>query len=76
MNIERFTAPSSKGEITLYKLTNATGASVTLSSLGAAIVSVEVPDRDGHLDDVALGYADPADYLYDGKFLGILSCSY
>lgn len=70
MNIERFTAPSSKGEITLYKLTNATGASVTLSSLGAAIVSVEVPDRDGHLDDVALGYADPADYLYDGPCSG------
>lgn len=70
MKIERFTAPSPKGEIELYKITNASGASVTLSSLGAGIVSVEVPDRNGKLDDVALGYADPADYLYDGPCAG------
>ena len=44
------------GDITLYTLTNATGASVTLSTLGAAIVAVCVPDKDGKLDDVALGY--------------------
>lgn len=70
MKIERFTAPSPKGEIELYKITNASGASVTLSSLGAGIVSVEVPDRNGKLEDVALGYADPADYLYDGPCAG------
>lgn len=70
MKIERFTAPSEKGEITLYKLTNAKGASVVVSSLGAGIVSVEVPDRDGRLDDVVLGYADPADYFYDGPCAG------
>lgn len=70
MNIERFTAHSPKGEIELFRLTNASGASVTLSSLGAGIVSVEVPDRDGKLEDVALGYADPADYLYDGPCAG------
>lgn len=70
MKIEKMTAPSSKGEITLYKITNASGASVTLSTLGAGIVSVEVPDRDGKLDDVVLGYADPADYFYDGPCAG------
>lgn len=70
MKIERMTAPSPKGEIELFKLTNSTGASVLLSSLGAAIVSVVVPDREGNLDDVALGYANPADYLYDGPCAG------
>ena len=70
MKIEHFTAPSPKGEINLYKITNASGASVTLSSLGAGIVSVNVPDKDGKLDDVVLGYADPADYFYDGPCAG------
>lgn len=61
---------SPKGEITLYTLTNASGARVVLSSLGAGIVSVVVPDRDGNMADVALGYADPADYFYDGPCAG------
>lgn len=37
MKIEKTTVPSSKGTITLYTLTNASGAQVVLSSLGAGI---------------------------------------
>ncbi|MBD5259711.1 MAG: galactose mutarotase [Bacteroides sp.] len=70
MKIETKTAPSPKGEITLYTLTNASGASVVLSSLGAGIVAVNVPDSNGQIDDVALGYADPADYIADGPCAG------
>ena len=44
-----------QGDITLFTLTNASGASVTLSTLGAAIVAIRVPDKDGKLDDVVLG---------------------
>lgn len=61
---------SPKGEITLVTLTNAKGASVTLSSLGAGVVSIVVPDRNGKMDDVTLGYADAADYFYDGPCAG------
>ena len=32
-------------EIVLYTMTNASGASVSLSSVGAGIVSVNVPDK-------------------------------
>lgn len=70
MKIEKSTVMSPKGDISLYKLTNASGASVTLSSLGAGIVAAVVPDRDGKLDDVVMGYANPADYLYDGPCAG------
>ena len=59
-----------EGEITLYTLTNASGASVTLSTLGAGIVAVNVPDANGKMDDVCLGYANPADYLADGPCAG------
>lgn len=58
------------GDITLYTLTNASGASVTLSSLGAGIVAINVPDKDGKLDDVVLGYKNPADYDNDGPCAG------
>ncbi|MCM1484138.1 MAG: galactose mutarotase [Muribaculaceae bacterium] len=70
MDIKKTTAPSPKGEITLYTLTNASGAQVTLSSLGAGIVSVKVPDSKGNMADVVIGYADPADYFYDGPCAG------
>ena len=53
-----------------YTLTNASGASVVLGSIGAAIVSVNVPDRDGKLADVALGYGKAESYFGDGPYLG------
>ena len=62
--------PSPKGEITLLRLTNDHGAWVELSSLGAGIVGLGVPDHDGKIENVALGYADPASYLYDGPCMG------
>lgn len=59
-----------RGRITLLTLTNASGARIVLSTLGAGILEVHVPDRDGTLGDVALGYADPADYICDGSCMG------
>lgn len=70
MKISVITSLSPKGLITSVTLTNASGAKVTLCSLGAAIRKVEVPDKDGVLDDVVLGYADPADYIADGPCAG------
>lgn len=70
MNIEKKNVTSPKGVISLYTLTNKSGASVTVSSLGAGIVSVIVPDKEGNMADVALGYADPADYFGDGPCMG------
>lgn len=68
MTVTKFNIPG--GEGSLVTLVNASGASVTLSTLGAGIVSVRVPDRQGELADVVLGYADPADYLNDGPCAG------
>lgn len=70
MTVEERISRCSKGDIKLVTLTNSKGMSVELSSLGAGIVSVVVPDARGNLADVALGYADPADYLYDGPCAG------
>ena len=53
-----------------YTLTNSKGASVVLSELGACIVSICVPDKDGKLADVVLGYDSQEAYYHDGPFLG------
>lgn len=68
--IKKTTSYSERGEITLFTLTNSQGASVTLSTLGAGIVSVYVPDSKGVMDNVALGYKNPASYICDGPCFG------
>ena len=70
MTIDKKVVASPKGDITIYTMTNNSGASVAVSSLGAGIVSVIVPDKDGNLADVTLGYANPADYFGDGPCAG------
>lgn len=47
---------------TLYTLTNSSGASMTLCDYGARIVSINVPDRNGDLTDVVVGYGDIASF--------------
>jgi aldose 1-epimerase len=48
--------------VDLYTLTNKYGMTVRISNFGGTLVSLEVPDRDGKLGDVVLGYDNPADY--------------
>lgn len=66
--IQKHSIPA--GEVTYITLTNDSGARVVLSSLGAGIVSVEVPDAAGRMADVVVGYRDPADYMADGPCAG------
>lgn len=46
----------------LYTITNKNGASVSLSSFGAAIASIKVPDKNGKLTDVTQGYNSVTPY--------------
>ncbi|MDE5843731.1 MAG: galactose mutarotase [Muribaculaceae bacterium] len=70
MTVETHNYPTPAGEITLIRLINNHGAAVTLSSLGAGIIAVEVPDRHGKIENIALSYENPADYLGDGPCMG------
>lgn len=58
------------GELAMITVTNAHGAKATFCQLGAAVVAVEAPDRDGKLADVALGYPEAASYMADGPCSG------
>ncbi|MDR2361638.1 MAG: galactose mutarotase [Prevotellaceae bacterium] len=58
------------GELQLFKITNRSGANVTLCNIGAGVVSIEVPDISGKLTDVVLGYKHIEDYFGDGPCMG------
>ncbi|WP_285821301.1 aldose epimerase family protein [Duncaniella freteri] len=70
MSITKVFYPSPKGEITHLTLTNSNGSSVTLSTLGAGIISIIVPDSNGNMANVALGYKDAASWIADGPCAG------
>lgn len=58
--------------VTLHTLTNASGARASFMPLGAAIVEVQVPDRDGRLADVVLGFDNAAAYRSaNGAYMGL-----
>ena len=56
------TIKKSGEEATLYTITNKNGASVDLSSFGATITSIKVPDKNGKLKDVTQGYDNVTPY--------------
>jgi aldose 1-epimerase len=55
---------------TLYTLTNKHGVEVSITNFGATVVSIKIPDRQGHLLDVAHGYDDVAGYEGGKAYFG------
>ena len=51
------------GSIHIFTLTNANGLRATITNLGGRIVSLFVPDKNGILRDVVLGFERVDDYL-------------
>lgn len=57
--------------VELYTLLNSNGMSVSITTYGATVVSVCVPDKNGIIDDVTLGFDSVDGYLQDGNpFIG------
>ena len=57
-------------EAHLYTLTNKNGMEVAISDYGATIVSIKVPDRNGKIADVVLGYDSPEGYATGTAYFG------
>jgi aldose 1-epimerase len=61
------------GEIVnLYTLTNTNGIRAKITNYGAILVSLEVPDRDGNLADVTLGFDTLDGYLAEHPYFGAI----
>lgn len=57
----------------LYVMKNKNGAEACLTNYGGRLVSVMVPDKNGKMTDVVLGYDRVADYIAsDGNFGGLI----
>src|SRR5689334_24831049 len=58
--------------VDLYTLTNAGGASVSIMNYGGTVTSLNVPDRNGALGDVVLGFDTIDQYLENPPYFGAL----
>jgi aldose 1-epimerase len=64
--------PDGKNLVETYTLTNAQGMEVRAITLGGIITSIRVPDRDGNLGDVALGFDAIDGYIKNPPFFGAI----
>ena len=76
MNIEieeTFFGTTAEGDsVTLYKLTNNSGLILEAMDYGGIITSLKVPDKEGQLGDVVLGFNSLQPYLDGHPFFGAL----
>jgi len=57
-------------DVDLYTLTNANGLRMKVTNYGCIVVSLEVPDRNGKLDDITLGYETLDEYIANSPYFG------
>ncbi|WP_426055098.1 aldose epimerase family protein [Janthinobacterium sp. PSPC2-1] len=57
-------------QVTVFTLTNRQGMQVKVLDFGAIISAIQVPDRDGTVADVVLGFERLEPYLANSAFLG------
>ena len=58
--------------VELYTLTNASGVEARIMTYGGTVVSLKVPDRQGRLADVVLGYETLEGYLKNSPYFGAI----
>jgi aldose 1-epimerase len=58
--------------VDIFTLRNIKGAEARISNYGGIVVSLKVPDRDGKLGDVVLGYDALEDYITNSPYFGAL----
>ena len=59
-------------QVDLYTLTNTNGIRARIISFGAILVSLEVPDRNGNLADITLGFDKLDGYLGEHPYFGAI----
>src|SRR5205823_11245676 len=59
-------------EVDLYTLTNKNGVEAAITTYGGSVVWLKVPDRDGKLGDVVLGFDSVDGYVSNTSYLGAL----
>jgi aldose 1-epimerase len=67
-----FVATERGTSIELFTLRNSKGAEARITNYGGIVVSLKVPDRNGQMGDVVLGYDTLAEYINNNPYFGCL----
>jgi len=59
-------------EVFLYTLKNHNNVSVSITNYGGIVTSVKVPDKNGNLSDIVLGYDNVDGYIKNSPYFGAL----
>ncbi|MFW5688884.1 MAG: aldose epimerase family protein [Spirochaetota bacterium] len=70
ISLERFGVLPDGSEATLYTVTNANGYVMRCTNYGATLVGFQALDREGHADEVTLGFDDLEHYAKEHPFFG------
>ena len=69
---EGFGKTAAGRNVDLYTLTNAKGMEAKITNYGGIVTSLKVPDRNGKLDDVVLGFDNLDGYLKGHPYFGAI----
>lgn len=68
---EKFGTMKTGEDIYLFTLENKNGMKAKITNFGAAVVALWVPDKNGELADVVLGFDKAEDYFSNPSFMGV-----
>lgn len=68
---EKFGVTKTGEEVFLFTLKNKNGMEAKITNFGAALVSLYVPDKDGKVEDVVLGFDTLEGYFSNDSFFGV-----
>jgi aldose 1-epimerase len=71
-NKESFGKTPDGKQVDLYILTNTSGITAKITNYGGILVSLEVPDKDGNIGDITLGFDKLDGYLGEHPYFGAI----
>ena len=71
-NKESFGKTPDGKEVDLYTLTNTSGIRARITNFGGILVSLEVPDKNGNIGDITLGFDKLDGYLGEHPYFGAI----
>ena len=76
VNKKTFGTTADGKAVDIYTLSNAHGVEARVITYGGILVSLRVPDKNGHLDDVVLGFDSFEGYSKPGPYFGAICGRY
>ena len=70
VTVKTFGKTKDKEDIMLYTIKNANGMEAAVTNFGAILVNLVVPNANGDLKDIVLGFDKGTDYYKNGSFFG------